>query len=455
MERRTRLKNNHGITLIALVISIIVMLILAGVSINAVVGDNGVLTQAKEATIKSRFATYLEEFEINKVDAMIEEGIYEDFSVNYKGTDKEFLRYVPSSEKSERDRENMEIIGGYLIFKGTDEQEKNSALSVGLKDEFDQEIYDSIGKEFEVYIKNFYDAIANGSISTAQYNAWKSKDIVAMNEFKSYAKIPDKYDGKFELQYGKIAYLEKNEDRLSVLANSQYLRSYIADGDFILANYIAPINGGSVSPNASTGYYEISGWVVNIYNSSGVIMYGTILGYNSSTTTYSILSIPDTFNCVIGGENKIVKITSIEGDGTNNIFSADNANTDKTIEVQKVMVAKNINKITKKGLANLGDNVQCHILYIGNDLILGNDVSDTNVIGNEGIENTCGSFTFVAPETREYTFKLWGASGGDGNEGYNKEKPSINGLGGYSQGTVHLEAGENIYCYIGGRGLIR
>ena len=33
-----------GITLIALVISIIVMLILAGVSLNATIGDNGIIT---------------------------------------------------------------------------------------------------------------------------------------------------------------------------------------------------------------------------------------------------------------------------------------------------------------------------------------------------------------------------------------------------------------------------
>lgn len=34
------MKNKRGITLIALVITIIVMLILAGVSLNAIIGDN-------------------------------------------------------------------------------------------------------------------------------------------------------------------------------------------------------------------------------------------------------------------------------------------------------------------------------------------------------------------------------------------------------------------------------
>ena len=43
------LKSNKGVTLVALVITIIVLLILAGVSISLVVGDNGVLNNATTA----------------------------------------------------------------------------------------------------------------------------------------------------------------------------------------------------------------------------------------------------------------------------------------------------------------------------------------------------------------------------------------------------------------------
>ena len=51
----------NGITLIALVISIIVMLVLAGVSLNATIGDNGIITQAQNATYLQDCAK-LEEF---------------------------------------------------------------------------------------------------------------------------------------------------------------------------------------------------------------------------------------------------------------------------------------------------------------------------------------------------------------------------------------------------------
>ena len=54
----------RGITLVALVITIIVLLILAGVSISLVVGNNGVLTQATNAVEKNREAQAREEVEM-------------------------------------------------------------------------------------------------------------------------------------------------------------------------------------------------------------------------------------------------------------------------------------------------------------------------------------------------------------------------------------------------------
>lgn len=47
------MKNNNGITIVALVVTIVVLLILAGVSINLVLGNNGVISKAKEAETKS------------------------------------------------------------------------------------------------------------------------------------------------------------------------------------------------------------------------------------------------------------------------------------------------------------------------------------------------------------------------------------------------------------------
>ena len=57
-------KQNNGITLIALVITIIVLLILAGVSIAMLTGDNGILTQSKQAKIETAKGDLKEEINL-------------------------------------------------------------------------------------------------------------------------------------------------------------------------------------------------------------------------------------------------------------------------------------------------------------------------------------------------------------------------------------------------------
>ena len=56
MKQKERKKLNKGITLIALVITIIVLLILAGISIAMLTGQNGILAQAQKAKTETENA---------------------------------------------------------------------------------------------------------------------------------------------------------------------------------------------------------------------------------------------------------------------------------------------------------------------------------------------------------------------------------------------------------------
>ena len=69
---KIRRKRETGITLIALVISIIVLLILAGVTIAALSGDNGILTRAKEAKEKTEQAQQDEEETLSNMEGILE-----------------------------------------------------------------------------------------------------------------------------------------------------------------------------------------------------------------------------------------------------------------------------------------------------------------------------------------------------------------------------------------------
>ena len=64
MEQKGMQKNSKGITLIALVITIIVLLILAGVTIATLTGDNGILNQAGKAKDKTTEAEAIERVQV-------------------------------------------------------------------------------------------------------------------------------------------------------------------------------------------------------------------------------------------------------------------------------------------------------------------------------------------------------------------------------------------------------
>ena len=71
-KSKNSLKANKGITLIALVITIIVLLILAGVTITALSGENGLLTRASDASRETEIASVKEQAQIDITNWMTE-----------------------------------------------------------------------------------------------------------------------------------------------------------------------------------------------------------------------------------------------------------------------------------------------------------------------------------------------------------------------------------------------
>ena len=65
------LKNENGITLIALVVTIVVLLILAGISLNLVLGNNGLIKKSKDAKEETTVADEKEKVEMAYVSAAL------------------------------------------------------------------------------------------------------------------------------------------------------------------------------------------------------------------------------------------------------------------------------------------------------------------------------------------------------------------------------------------------
>ena len=69
------MKKQSGITLISLVVTIIVLIILAGISINLILGQDGIINRAKEAKQNMEYAQIEEQEQLNELyDQMIGQG---------------------------------------------------------------------------------------------------------------------------------------------------------------------------------------------------------------------------------------------------------------------------------------------------------------------------------------------------------------------------------------------
>ena len=68
-------KSESGITLIALVVTIVVLLILAGITISLVFSENGIIAKAREAAEKTNQAAINEQEQMNEVVGYLENAL--------------------------------------------------------------------------------------------------------------------------------------------------------------------------------------------------------------------------------------------------------------------------------------------------------------------------------------------------------------------------------------------
>ena len=114
-----KVKNNNGITLVTLVVTIIILIILAGVSINLLLGQNGIITKAKKGTEKYKEEAIREKIELALSDIRTEAFLDNiDLTVEYaliKLEEKGILEEINQEEKTGISEE-------YIITLGYDEK---------------------------------------------------------------------------------------------------------------------------------------------------------------------------------------------------------------------------------------------------------------------------------------------------------------------------------------------
>ena len=193
-----KIANNRGITLIALIVTIIVLLILAGISVSMLTGQNGILNRAAEAKEKTVVAQKDEEKTLQG---------YEDIMAQYTGS-------LPSREETKP------------YFPNSTFSYKEGDLSTGLV------IKDSNDNEY-VWVE-----VPTTIYSDSKYNA---KGIPS--SAGDWEKIRDCLKAYTE-DYSSSSYKDTNTDGTTYSVDYQnMLKSVYTNGGFWLGRYEAGLEG--------------------------------------------------------------------------------------------------------------------------------------------------------------------------------------------------------------------
>ena len=111
-EMKKIIKKNNGITLIALVITIIVLLILAGVTIATLTGENGILTRASDASEQTELADEREKVELATIGALAKENGGE---ISQTSLEEELGKYFENGKYAVEPGTNEDGTEGYIV----------------------------------------------------------------------------------------------------------------------------------------------------------------------------------------------------------------------------------------------------------------------------------------------------------------------------------------------------
>jgi len=195
------LKNNNGITLISLVVTIIVLIILATVSITLLLGENGLITRVKDAEERYRIDELKERIEITIAEEQIDQ---------LSGEQSQLEDYKSILDKIEDDDSCIQIEEslGYVIQEFTEKEQRILRNEYGLiAIEDTTKPYGSIEKKVE-----------DGKVILTIYTVDDESDIDRIL-------LPDGTEKKIEYDTEKI--LLRYNNNIDNLSNSSDLKTHI------------------------------------------------------------------------------------------------------------------------------------------------------------------------------------------------------------------------------------
>ena len=227
-------RNKNGITLIALVLTIIVLLVLVGISVSLVTGDNGILSKSQNAKISTEIA---EEKEI----------------INYS-----VIQAIAGEEK-------RELLGdNFTVALEQNSKSDNKASIVGSDDEY---FFIQFAKD-----GRYYEVDKNGKVSYLKDTTGSTKKLTvkcinSKNELlsiKEYTIIGNKYSKTSPQIEGYEAERDKLEGQITEDKTINAMYYYLCQDDVSIKFTGLDSNGNVPTNESDIKKYIVSGLNVNV-----------------------------------------------------------------------------------------------------------------------------------------------------------------------------------------------
>lgn len=363
-KQKCNLNSVKGITLIALIVTIIVLLILSGVTISSLSGKNGILTAALKAAEDTKIAEEKEIIARTYIDAKIKDA--KDFSVN----GEKFAESL-QGQKGNRDVTSKED-GEYIIVSFNDTKRNYYVDKDGnIKENKDERIDETVEPTKDTDPKT----IAGEGTKENPYLIQSIEDLVVLSNMVSpklgaeYGKTYDNFEGKY---FKLDANLDFKDPKLYVAADSKEFGDI--NGDNIIDTIIDELQKSSGYRPIGKDSYTFNG---NIDGNGKFIINMLLAGGNTYSETGFI-------GCASGENSKIsnLKLLDVNISTTNGKIGGLVATT-----TAKKLIIENCEitgKITNNGSWYPGGILGCNSNWGYSEIC---DISLTNNISNVDIEN--------------------------------------------------------------------
>lgn len=450
------MKKENGITIVALTVTIVILIILTGVTLNFTIGDEGIITMAKGHKENIQVDSTISEAQVimMQLESETENGSYSYDELGNRLQQKELIEsYVINSNGliGKISDNNTLVVYNDKVTVVSENDKSNILSSYKL----------SISKETPYTTINFTAVqlndgirsitLPNNEIITCNNETMKTVTY-EVNENGTYTfKITDGKNNKIT-ETVKIANVKK--DAIALIT------------DRSLSKWTSEFKISAIFPNYSDGY-------VNEISVDGGNSYIT---YSGAVTVYD--------NCVI--KARVRRDNTIFVENSLTISKIDKIKPTATITTSNVIFGvgakivlddaesgvdlNNCKYVITNSAAKLGENVSSYTdgnltaysmevkkvkaagTYYVHVLVTDNSGNKNEIVSSSVVVDSVLNYAYTGSSQNvellpgKYKLEVWGAQGGY------RSSSSYGGKGGYSVGTITLTANTKLYAYVGGSG---